>query len=347
MKLTIGVGDYRRVGIEETIQFVQFAENLGIDSVWSAEAWSTDAVTSLAFIAARTSRIKLGSGVIQIGPRSPSMIAMTALSLNALSNGRFILGLGASGPQVIEGLVGVPYDSPLTRLRETVDICRLAFSGEKLVYKGKHHELPLPGVDGKALRLDFKPAEIPIYLATLGVRSLEYTGATADGWLGTSFSPIHAGAHLDYIRRGAEGAGRRLSDLDLSAAVTVGISDNVEELVDSRKPGVAFQIGAMGSSRANFYNDAFARAGYSEDTKAIQELWLQGRREDAVKRVPDSMVYEFQALGTADMVRERLKLYRDVGITTLNLRLDVADTLQDKMLLLEEIVDLVKGLACH
>ena len=344
MKLTIGVGDYRKVGIEETIEYIQFAEKLGIDSLWSAESWSTDAVTSLAFIAARTNKIKLGSGIMQIGSRAPSMIAMTALSLNALSNGRFLLGLGTSGPQVIEGLVGVPYKAPLTRLKETVDICRMAFAGEKIIYEGKHHVLPRPGGEGKALRLDFPPTAIPIYLATLGPRSLEYTGATADGWLGTSFSPLHAGAHLDYIKRGAKDAGRDLSQINLSAAVTVGIADDVEQLIASRKPGLAFQIGAMGSADSNFYNEAFQRAGYVEDTNAVQALWLAGKRKQAIERVPDVMVEEFQALGTAEMVRDRLLQYQQAGITSLNLRLDVAKTMKERMALLEETVDIVNNL---
>jgi F420-dependent oxidoreductase-like protein len=344
MKLTIGVGDYRKIGIEETIEYIQFAEKIGIDSVWSAEAWSTDAVTCLAFIAARTSKIKLGSGVMQVGPRAPSMIAMTALSLNALSKGRFLLGLGASGPQVIEGLAGVPYNEPLTRLRETVEICRMAFAGEKIIYEGKHHVLPLPGGEGKALRLDFAPAEIPIYLATLGPRSLQYTGAAADGWMGTSFSPIHAGAHLDYIAQGAKDAGRELSQIDLGAAVTIGISDDVEGLIASRKPGLAFQIGAMGSADTNFYNKAFDRAGYTEDTKAVQALWLAGKREEAALRIPDVMIKEFQALGTAEMVRARLMSYQQAGITSLNLRLDIAKTMKDRMALLEQIVDIVNSL---
>ncbi|HIG41332.1 MAG: LLM class flavin-dependent oxidoreductase [bacterium] len=344
MKLTIGVGDYRQVGIEETIGYIQFAEKLGIDSVWSAEAWSTDAVTSLAFIAARTSKIKLGSGIMQVGPRAPSMIAMTALSLNALSKGRFLLGLGASGPQVIEGLAGVSYDAPLTRLKETVEICRMAFAGKKLIYEGRHYVLPRRGGEGKALRLDFQPSVIPIYLATLGPRSLEYTGAAADGWLGTSFSPIHAEAHLDYIERGAKEVGRDLTHVDLSAAVTIGISDDVEGLIASRKPGLAFQIGAMGSADTNFYNQAFNRAGYVEDTKAVQALWLAGKRREAAQRIPDVMVNEFQALGTAEMVRERLINYQQAGITSLNLRLDTAKTMKERMALLEEIVDIVNGL---
>lgn len=344
MKLTIGVGGYSQVGIDETVEYIQFAEKLGIDSVWSAEAWGQDAVTSLAFLAAKTSTIKLGTGIMQLGARAPSMIAMTALSLNALSKGRFMLGLGASGPQVVEGLMGVSYQGPLTRLKETVEICRLAFAGEKLRYQGKYHQLPLPGGEGKALRLDYPPTKIPIYLATLGPKSLHYTGVAADGWLGTSFSPEHAAAHFDYIKEGTKAAGRNISEINLSAAVSVTIGDNIEELIASRKPGVAFNLGAMGSQKTNFYNEAFQRAGFVEDAKAVQSLWLAGKREEAAKRVPNAMVTEFQALGTPEMVTERLKQYQNAGVNSLNLRLDSAKTMKQRMSLLEQTVDIVKGL---
>lgn len=322
LKAAIAVGGYARSNARHLVDLVQEAERLGVDSVWSAEAWGSDAVTSLAFLAALTSRIRLGTGIMQISARTPSMTAMTALSLHDLSEGRFLLGLGASGPQVVEGLHGASYAQPLARMRETVDILRLAFAGKKLEYHGRHHELPRPGGEGKALRLDHPPAAIPIYLATLAPKALEYTGAAADGWLGTSFSPDHPDAHLGYLRRGAEQAGRKLSDLFLNVACTVAIGDNVEELIDARRAGVAFQMGAMGSARTNFYNDAFKRAGYTDDAIAIQQLWIAGKRDEAAQRVPDAMVTEFGAIGTPDMVKARLQKYRDVGINGLTLRID-------------------------
>ncbi len=342
MKLSMSVG-YARGRVGEMVDFVREAERLGVDSVWSAEAWGTDAATVLAYLAARTERIRLGSGIMQISARVPAMTAMTALSLDSLSGGRFLLGLGASGPQVVEGLHGAEYRRPLTRLRETVEICRMAFAGEKLRYDGKAHVLPRPGGEGKPLRIGQPPAEIPIYLATLSPRSLEYTGAAADGWLGTSFSPEHADVHLAHIEKGALSAGRALADIDLHAAVAVAIGDDVQGMIDARKPGVAFNMGGMGSASTNFYNAAFCRAGYEEDARAIQELWLQGKREDAAKRVPDAMVTQFQAIGTRDMVRERLQKYQDVGIDALNLRLDTVGG-SGRLGLLEEIVDLVNGL---
>ncbi|MEM7077672.1 MAG: LLM class flavin-dependent oxidoreductase [Pseudomonadota bacterium] len=344
MKTAIGVGGYVNAHVEDNVQFFLAAETMGVDCVWSAEAWGQDAVTSIAYLAARTERIKLGTGIMQISARAPSMTAMTALSLHALSAGRFILGLGASGPQVVEGLHGVDYRAPLGRLRETLSICRLAFAGEKLRFAGKHFELPRPGGEGKAIRLDHPPAEIPIYLATLGPKSLEFTGGAADGWLGTSFSPDHASAHFDYIDAGLREAGRSRADIDLNAAVTVGIDEDVQRLIDARKPGVAFNLGGMGSAQTNFYNEAFQRAGYVDDAKAVQALWLEGKRKEAAARVPDEMVTQFQALGTVDMVRARLQRYKDAGVNTLNLRLDTAHGWDDRLALLEQTLDIIRAL---
>ena len=215
---------------------------------------------------------------MQISARVPAMIAMTALTMAAISNDRFILGLGASGPQVVEGLQGRPFKAPLTRMKETVEIIKLAFAGEKIEYHGKYHELPLPGGQGKALQLS-QPgnANIPIYLATLGPRALEYTGAAADGWLGTSFTPEHAAAHLDYLRRGAEGAGRSLADIDIQVGGTVAFGDDLDALVEPLKPAMAFTLGAMGSATTNFYNDAFKRGGWEAAAREVQRLWIAGK----------------------------------------------------------------------
>jgi len=342
MKTSVTIGGYDHKDIRGTVDFVRHAELLGVHHVWSAEAWGQDSVTSLAYLAGQTERITLGTGIMQISARTPSMTAMTALSLYELTGGRFILGLGVSGPQVVEGLHGVAYRAPLTRLRETVDIVRLGFRGEKLRYQGKVHELPRPGGDGKAIRLDHPPADIPIFLATLAPKSLEYTGAAADGWLGTSFSPDHPEAHLSHIRKGAESAGRSLNDIALHVACTVAIGENVEQLIEARKPGVAFAMGAMGSAATNFYNDAFQRAGFVDDAKAVQQLWLDGKRDAAARRVPDEMVTQFGAIGTADMVRDRFRKYQVVGIDALTLRLE-ATAGEQSIDLLEHALDLVQS----
>ena len=339
LKAAIAVGGYARSNARDLIDLVQEAERLGVDSVWSAEAWGSDAITSLAFLAGQTSRIKLGTGIMQISARTPSMTAMTALSLNELSEGRFLLGLGVSGPQVVEGLHGTAYAKPLGRLKETVAILRKAFAGEKLAFEGEHYTLPRPGGEGKALRLDHPPKPIPIYLATLAPKSLEFTGAAADGWLGTSFSPEHAEAHLAHIRAGAEKAGRSMSDVFLNAACTVAISEDVEGTLDKLRPGVAFQMGAMGSANTNFYNDAFKRAGYEDDALAIQSLWLEGRRDEAARRVPDSMITNFGAVGTPEMVRARFQSYADAGINGLTLRIVPGE--QGHSATLEQTMDLL------
>ncbi len=341
MKMSILTGGYDRSDPKQLVDFVCHAERLGVDCVWAAEAWGTDAVTPLAYLAAHTSRIRLGTGIMQISARVPSMVAMTALTLHQLSGQRFVLGLGASGPQVVEGLHGASYRAPLTRLKETVEIVRLAMRGERLEYRGTHHTLPRPGGEGKALRIDHPPStSIPVFLATLGPRSLEYTGAAADGWLGTSFSPEHAEAHLAHLRRGAQAAGRTLADLELQVACPVAVGDDVEGLVDARRSGVAFTMGAMGSATTNFYKDAFERAGFVDDARAVQALWRAGKRREAAARVPGPMVTAFGAIGTAQMVRERLERYQSVGIDGLVVRMDSVDGSQ-RFELLEQVVDLM------
>ena len=321
------------------------AERLGVDYVWSAEAWGHDAVTPLAFVAARTSRVKLGTAIMQVGTRTPALIAMTAMSLDAMSGGRFLLGLGVSGPQVIEGWHGIPFARPLQRMRETIEIVRRAIRGERVEYKGQVYELPRPGGEGKALRSAAKPRpNIPIYLATLSPKSLEMTGEIADGWLGTSFMPDHARVFLDPMEAGARRAGRTLKDVDLQvAAGVVAFSDDVARLIPPRKPGLAFTLGAMGSRQHNFYNDAFKRAGYADAAIEVQRLWLENKREEATARVPDELVLKTNLLGTESMIRARLACYRDAGIDTLRVE-PAGDTLDARLTNLGRLRDLVRAL---
>ena len=324
MKVSISIGGAASGGrrdFDEQVAYVMEAERLGVDAVWSAEAWGQDAVTPLAYLAAKTERIRLGAGIMQISARTPSMTAMTALTLATVSDDRFILGLGASGPQVVEGLQGRPFKAPLTRMKETVEIVRLAFAGEKLAYTGRYHQLPLPGGEGKALRLA-QPGNpnIPIYLATLGPQSLRYTGAAADGWLGTSFTPEHAGAHLDHIAQGAAEAGRSMGDIDIQVGGTVAFGDDLAALIEPLKPGIAFSLGAMGSPTTNFYNDAYRRGGWAEAAQAVQRLWVAGKRTEAVASVPSRMVEEVHLLGEESQVRARLEAFRKAGVTTLRVQ---------------------------
>ncbi len=336
-----GAASGRRNDWDEQVAFVREAERLGVDIVWSAEAWGQDAVVPLAYLAAVTERIQLGSGIMQISARVPSMTAMTALTLATVSGNRFVLGLGASGPQVVEGLNGQPFARPLERMREHVDIVRLAFAGEKLTYQGNQYVLPRPGGEGKALRLS-QPGnpDIPIYLATLAPNALAYTGAAADGWVGTSFIPEEGGVLIDQIRAGAEAAGRELSAIDLQAGGSVAFGDR-EELLPRFRGGVAFPIGAMGSKRNNFYRDAFVRAGYGDACAEIAALWLDGKREEATAKVPDEMVVRTTLVGSDDDVRARIRAYRDAGITTLRLQPEGA-TVTDRIDTLARAVDLVR-----
>lgn len=344
MRISIGIAGPASSGrdFQEVVDFAVEAERLGVDVAWSAEAWGQDAVTPLAYLAARTERLRLGTGIMQISARVPSMTAMTALTLAGITGGRFVLGLGASGPQVVEGLHGVPFDRPVTRMRETIQILRRAFAGEKLVLEGRHHVLPLPGGQGKALRLALPPdPSIPIFLATLSPRALELTGELADGWLGTSFTPEHADAHLEPIRRGAERAGRRLEDIELCVGGAVGFGGDPGALVEVLRPRMAFTLGAMGSPTTNFYNEAFRRGGFEDAAIEVQRLWVEGRRDEAVRRVPDEMVLQTSLIGSEAQVRERIRLYRDCGIG--NLRLDpMGRTAAERLDTLGRAIELVR-----
>jgi F420-dependent oxidoreductase-like protein len=344
MRVAIGLGRDNEDWSEKS-EYVTQAERLGVDCVWSAEAWGHDGVSPLAFLAAKTSRIRLGTGILQAGTRTPALIAMTAMSLQSMSNGRLNLGLGVSGPQVIEGWHGIDFDRPLTRMRETIEIVRRAVRGERVEFKGQIYQLPKPGGEGKALRSSAKPhPDVPIFLATLSPKSLEMTGEIADGWLGTSFMPDHAGVFLDHIAVGARRVGRTLAQLDLHVAAGVcAFSDDVPALIPPRKPGLAFTLGAMGSRQHNFYNDAYRRAGYDEAAREVQRLWLENRRDDAAARVPDEMVMKTNLLGTDAMMRERLRVYQGAGINVVRVE-PAGETLDARLATLGRLMDLVRAL---
>jgi F420-dependent oxidoreductase-like protein len=335
--ISSGLGQGNR---EDAVTYVLEAERLGVNSVWSSEAWGTDGVTPLAYLAARTSDIKLGTSIMQAGTRSPALIAMTALTLAALSDDRFILGLGTSGPQVMEGWHGVRYNPPLTRLRETVEIVRMALRGERVVYRGKVYELPLPDGEGRALKAGAPPREVPIYLATLGPRSLELTGAIADGWLASSFMPSRAEAFFEPMRRGAAKAGRSFDAIDRHAGGVIAFGDDLKRLIAPRKPGFAFEIGAMGSRDHNFYKDAYERQGHGSVVQEVQALWFEHRRDEAAALIPDEFVLQANLLGTEEMVKQRIRVYRDAGVTTLHAS-PHGETLAQRLETLGRFMDLV------
>ena len=340
MKIAVGFGggpDWERAA-----EFVGEAENLGVDFAWTAETWGFDAATPVGYLAAKTGKIKLGTGIMQLGSRSPAMLAMTAMTLNSLSKGRFVLGLGASGPQVVEGWHGVRFEGTLPRIRDAVNIIRMVTRGERVAYKGDYYELPLPGGEGKALKSSAPPMEIPIYLATLSPKSLQLTGELADGWVGTSFMPEHADVFFDHMKKGATKAGRAFEEIDVQAAAgAVAFGDDIEKLIEPRKPGLAFTLGAMGSRQHNFYNAAYRRAGYADEAVAVQKLWLDGKRDEAAALVPDEMVLQTNLIGTEQMVRERIRKHRDAGVTTLRVQPEGAN-LAERLETLGRIVQLVR-----
>ena len=344
MKLAINLGPSPENWTEDLTYAIE-AEALGVDMAWSAELWGYDAATPLAYLAAKTARLRLGAGVMQVGARTPAMTAMTAMTLASLSNNRFLLGLGVSGPQVMEGWHGVRFARPLQRMHEYIDIIRIITRGERLDYHGQIYNLPLPDGEGKALISGAKPQpHLPIYLATLGPKNLELTGELADGWLGTSFMPEHASMFFDPIATGAKRSGRSLTDLDLQVATgTVAFSDDVDRLIAARKPGLAFTLGAMGSRQHNFYNDVFQRAGYADIALEVQSLWLNKQREAAVARIPDELVLKTNLIGTQAMVRERLRIYQSAGVTTLRITPE-GKSLDERLATLTQLIELVRAL---
>lgn len=303
------------------VDLVRHAERLGVDSVWVPEFWGGDALTPLAYLAAQTSTIRLATGIVQLGARTPAMLAMSALSMQAMSDGRFVLGIGTSGPQVMEGWHGVRFDRPVQRTRETIEIIRTVTRGERLDHHGDVYRLPLPDGEGRALRCAMAPAHVPIYVASLGPANLRVTGELADGWIGNSFFPETAHVFLDPMRDGAERAGRRFEALDLTVSVGLELTDDVEAAGRRHADGYAFTFGAMGSATTNFYNRAFERQGYGDDVRAVQQLWLAGDREAARRRVPIAIGLGTNLVGTPSLVRERLRAYRDAGIHLLRVQL--------------------------
>jgi F420-dependent oxidoreductase-like protein len=343
MKASISIGSAYYDGQDwaDLTEYVEAADRLGVDSAWSAEAWGMEAVASLGYFAARTSRIRLGSGIMQVSSRTPAMTAMTALSLAQLSGDRFCLGLGLSGPQVVEGLHGAAFERPLGRLREYLTIVKMGLAGEKLEFEGDHFRLPRKGGEGKALRLSLPPKpDLPIYLATLGEKSLELTGEVADGWLGTSFIPERADALLEPIRRGAARANRSLSDIEIHVGANLEISEDVEGLLDKYRRGMAFTLGAMGSAKTNFYNAAYSRAGFEEAAREVQALWVSGQRREAIAAVPDELLFAANMIGTEEMVRARLRVYRDAGVDVLRLPA-LGQSSKDRIAHLELCLDLI------
>jgi F420-dependent oxidoreductase-like protein len=318
MKLGLSLG-YAPPGTNPTDLFplVEEAERLGFDSVWVAEAWGTDAVSVLGWLAARTELIKLGSAIMQIPGRTPANTAMTAATLDLLSGGRFLLGLGTSGPQVVEGWHGQPWGKPLAKTREYVEIVRAALRREVVQHEGEHFRVPWDGPGatglGKPLKLMLRPlrAEIPIYLAALGPKNVALATEIADGWLPIFVDPDRFAAAFGPSLTAAP------PDFEIAATVSVLVGDDVEALRDALRPHVALYVGGMGAKGRNFYNSLVRRYGWEDEAERIQELYLGGKQREAIAAVPDGLVDAVSLIGPKERIAERLDAWRGTPVTTL------------------------------
>jgi F420-dependent oxidoreductase-like protein len=322
MKLGVHIG-YWGLGLtsEDQLEIVQEAERLGYDSVWAAEAYGSDAATILGWIAGQTSRIRIGSAIFQMPGRSAAMTAMTAATLDQLSDGRMILGIGSSGPQVAEGWHGQRFGRQIQRTREYVAVVRKALARERVEFHGETLELPLPDGPGKALKLTIAPVQerIPIYLAAIGPNNTRLAGEIADGWIPTLFSPEHVSELRPLLEEGAAAGGRSLDDFDIAPTVNVFVTDDLAAARDAMRPFIALYVGGMGSRERNFYNQLVQRYGFEEAAAEVQDLYLDGRRDEAMAALPDDLIDLVTLCGPADRVRERLEIYREAGVGTLGI----------------------------
>ena len=312
-------------GFEESVDEVVRLEKEGLDTVWVAEAWGFDAPSLMGYLAARTQRVQIASGILPLYSRTPSLLAMTAAGVDALSGGRAMLGLGASGPQVIEGWHGVPYDAPVTRLREIIEVCRKIWRRERLVHSGRKYQMPLPEGQGtglgKPLKMITQPfrEEIPIAVASLGQKSVEATAELADAWLpvfwlaGKSEERWGEALRKGRLRRDAQRA-----PLDIHVGGLVAIGEGLESLRDMGRPQMALYVGGMGAREKNFYNDVFASYGYEREAKEIQDLFLAGKKDEAAAAIPDDFIEKTTLVGPEGFVRDRLVALRESGVTSLN-----------------------------
>jgi F420-dependent oxidoreductase-like protein len=320
MKLGVHIG-YWGLGLtrQDQLDIVLEAERLGYDSVWAAEAYGSDAATILGWIAGQTSKIRIGSAIFQMPGRSPAMTAMTAATLDQLSEGRMILGIGSSGPQVAEGWHGQRFGRQIQRTREYVAVVRKALARERLEFHGETLDLPLPDGPGKALKLTIAPVQdrIPIYLAAIGPNNTRLAGEIADGVIPFLFSPEHVSEVRPLLEEGAARVGRDLDGFDIAPTVNVFVTDDLAAARDAMRPFLALYVGGMGSREKNFYNQLVQRYGFEDAAREVQDLYLEGRRDEAMAALPDELIELVSLCGPADRVRERLDVFRQAGVGTL------------------------------
>jgi F420-dependent oxidoreductase-like protein len=344
VKLGVHVG-YWGLGLsaEDQLALVQEAERLGYDSVWTAEAYGSDAATILGWLAHATSRIRLGSAIFQMPGRSAAMTAMTAATLDQLSGGRMILGIGSSGPQVAEGWHGQRFGRQLQRTREYVEVVRMALSRHRVEFRGETLELPLPGGPGKALKLTIAPVQerIPVYLAAIGPKNTALAAEIADGWIPTLFSPEHVAEFRPLLEEGfaRAGNGKGFDDFEIAPSVNVMVSDDLAAARDAMRPYVALYVGGMGSRDKNFYNALVRRYGFGDAARRVQDLYLEGKRDEAMAALPDELLDTVSLCGPRDAVRERLAVFRDAGVGTLMVS-PMAWTPEDRIAQLRHVAEL-------
>ncbi len=342
MKLGVHAGYWGMgIGPEDQLQVVQEAERLGYDSVWCAEAYGSDAATPLAWLAAQTTTIKLGSAIFQMPGRSAAMTAMTAATLDELSGGRLLLGIGSSGPQVAEGWHGQRFAHQLQRTREYVEVVRMALRRERVEFHGETLELPLPDGPGKPLKLTIAPRQerIPIYLAAIGPKNTQLAGEIADGWIPTMFSPDHVGEFRTLLEEGAARSGRSLDGFDIAPTVSAYVSDDRELARNFMRPVLALYIGGMGSRKQNFYNQLVQRYGFEAAAQEVQDLYLEGKKAEAGEALPDELIDTVTLAGPREFIRDRLTAYRDAGVGTLMVT-PMAFTVEDRIAQLRALAEL-------
>ena len=326
MRLGLNIG-YSGATLELPMEMVQEAERLGYYAVWTAESYGSDAIAPLAWIGAQTKKIHLGTAIMQMPARTPPNTAMTAMTLDQLSGGRFLLGLGLSGPQVVEGWHGQPYGKPLGKTREYVSIVRAIFKRDKpLVHQGEHYQIPYQGAGATGLGKPTKSilhgrADLPIYLAAIGPKNVELAAEIADGWLPIFFSPRHYDAvYREHIEAGfAKAGGKSYEQFDIAPSVAVVLGDDVDSCRNMVKPILALYIGGMGARGKNFYNDLACRYGYEQAAKTVQDLYLSGQKGEATNAIPDALVDDVALCGPKERIAERLALWRSCPITTMNI----------------------------
>ncbi|WP_062997303.1 LLM class F420-dependent oxidoreductase [Nocardia mikamii] len=345
--MRIGLGINYAGGFKEVAAEVADLERAGLDIVFVPEAYSYDAVSGLGYLAAKTERVQLASGILQLYTRTPTLTAMTAAGLDYVSDGRYVLGLGASGPQVIEGFHGVPYDAPIGRTREVVEICRKVWRRERLEYQGKYYTIPLPAERGtglgKPLKLINHPVRdrIPVLLAALGPKNVQLAAELAEGWQPIFFLPEKArDVWGEALAAGTAKRDPELGDLDIYAGPALAIGDNVEPLREFVKPHLALYIGGMGAKSKNFYHSLATQYGYGAEADRIQELYLAGKKDEAAKVVPDELVRDISLIGSAGFVAERVAAFREAGVTVLNV-VPLAATAGERVKLIEQLRELV------